>query len=70
MLDPVLDHDDRIWRVVMSRADMSRTDRVFIRCMVGLLLFMFVMLAFAAYRTDADEGDPHRDPMSHHHRHR
>ena len=54
----------------MSRADMSRTDRVFIRCMVGLLLFMFVMLAFAAYRTDADEGDPHRDPMSHHHRHR
>jgi hypothetical protein len=50
---------------------MNNVDRTFVRVMVGLLMFIFVMIGLAAYRLDADEGNPHRDPMSHHHhRHR
>jgi hypothetical protein len=53
----------------MSRADMSQVDKVFIRCMVGLLVFMFAMIGLAAYSVDADEGDPTNVPVAHHHRH-
>jgi hypothetical protein len=39
--------------------------------MVGLLLFLFVMIGLAAYRIDADEGDPTNVPRAaNHHRHR
>ena|ERR1035437_4969112 len=50
----------------------NRVDRYFIRVMVGLLLFLFVMIGLAVSRiSDADEGDPTNVPRAaNHHRHR
>jgi hypothetical protein len=64
---PDLDRDDWIWRT-----SMNRVDRYFIRVMVGLLLFLFLMIGLAVSRiSDADEGDPTNVPRAaNHHRHK
>ena len=51
---------------------MNQVDRLFVRVMAGLLLFLFVMIGLVVSRlSDADEGDPTNVPRSaNHHRHR